>query len=204
MVFIEQERWHDLLARFWAGASAYHLLHGRNGVVVFLATGWQRSAVYIPLLGPALLTSWIVLDGRPSLWLIPTVWIGDLGTIVFLLHLPSMMREWWQTSRFTLVLKLRGENGIESVTLTLHSGGHYLLRKRWARQKDELGILELGEPGTFIQLGNDYELTVHFGLRRVVRLIEEKQGEKSYLVNEEPSPAPEECSLNGWMLKVQQ
>ncbi len=163
--------------------------------------GGHASAIYIPFLGPILLTSWIVLDDRPLFWLIPAVWIGDLGTVVFLIHIPGMVRELWHTSWFTLVLKLHGEKGIETATLTLHAGGHYILWKRWARQKDELGIVELSEPGTFIQLGNNYELTAHFGLRRLVHLVEEKEGEQSYLVNEETLQGYEEHSLSGWMLK---
>jgi hypothetical protein len=166
--------------------------------------GGKASAVYIPLLGPVFLTTWIVLDGRPSSWLIPAVWICDLGTVVILIHTPGLLREWWQTSRFTLVLKLRGEKGSESATLTLHSGGHYLLRKCWARPKGECGIVELGELGTFVQSGNDYEITAHFGLRRILRLVEVKEGAQSYRVTEDPPPEHAEHSLNGWTLESRQ
>jgi hypothetical protein len=163
--------------------------------------GRRSSAIYLPFFGPIILTCWVILDSRP-LWLIVIAWVLDIGTIAFLLVAPRLLREWWRTSRFTTKLILSGSEGIESATLTLHSGGHYLLRKAWNRPKDMPGIVGLGEPGTYVEDGSDYELTAHYGLRRHLHLFDARTSYTSFSVREEPSQNQDhrDYSLEGWIL----
>ncbi len=143
--------------------------------IASLAIRWRHdryaSPVFIPLVGPVLLTCWVLIAGH-SRWLIPAVWLLDLGTIAFLAALPRLAVEWWQISEFTRLLTLRGSHGIEKAMLTLHRGGHYYLRKNWDRSQGELGIVDLGETGTFIDDGDAIILESHYGLTRRLQRIE--------------------------------
>ncbi len=168
-----------------------------------LADQWHNkkhsSPIFIPFIGPVLLTSWVIFAHKP-LWFIAIVWLADLGTLAFLAVSPQLIRDWWHTSSFTRILALNGNKDSQSVIITLHSTGHYLLKKSWSRPPGQSGIIRLGEPGTFIQLDNQFELTSHVGLRRVLR----KTDERVYRVEEEELPKEElsNYSLNGWVLKA--
>ena len=121
--------------------------------IASLITRWRHgryaSPVFIPFVGPALLTCWVLMAGHLR-WLIPVVWLLDVGTVAFLFVLPRLTLEWWQLSAFTRLMTLHGAHGIEKVILTLHRGGRYFLRRSWNRAQGELGIVDLGETGTFI------------------------------------------------------
>jgi len=158
----------------------------------------HSSAVFVPFIGPGLLTCWVLVGHRP-LWLIPILWIADIGTLAFLAVAPRLIADWWRLSSFTRILTLSGKQGIESAIITLHSSGHYLLKKSWNRPPGEMGIVSLGEPGTFVHTDDHYELTAHHGMRRILRGIDET----TYRVEENP-PAKEELrdySLDGWLLR---
>ena len=168
-------------------------------------TSWrfQRhvSSIFVPFVGPILLTCWIVIGEWPRS-LIPIVWFLDVGTLAFLFVTPRLFRHWWQTSSFTKRLTLQGSIGIETATITLHRGSHYLLKKNWNRPPGTLGIGSLGEFGTYVEIDNGYELKAHHGLRRVLRSISDQASERSFSVSED-SPSKENAnSLEGWILKV--
>ena len=156
------------------------------------------SPVFVPFIGPLLLTCWVLLAHK-SLWLIPIVWVADIGTLAFLPMSPRLIADWWRVSSFTRILTLRGNQDIQSAIITLHSSGHYLLKKSWNRALGDTGIVGLGEPGTFSQTDNQYELTSHHGLRRIFRKIDEGtyRVEEDGLENEKLY----DYSLNGWLLK---
>lgn len=169
--------------------------------IASLATRWRQdrypSSVFIPFVGPVLLTCWVVVEGRTR-WLIPLVWLLDLGTIAFLVVLPRLTLEWWQISVFTRLMTLRGSHGIEKVILTLHQGGRYFLKKTWDRSHGEPGIVGLCETGTFIDDGDVITLESHHGLtRRLQRAdtntfdVAERESARQELQNH---------SLNGWRL----
>ncbi len=161
-------------------------------------TGRYSSAVLIPLVGPVLLTCWVIVAGASS-WLIPLVWLLDLGTVYFFIVLPRLTIDWWRTSAFTRLMTLRGTNGIENSVLTLHRGGHYLLMKYWNRNQSEAGILELAETGTFYEDGDVFALRSHFGMIRKLQRIDSTTFDVVESVDD-----PEEWrshSLLGWRLK---
>jgi hypothetical protein len=172
-------------------------------VIASLVYQWRQkrrsSPVFIPLVGPVLLTSWVVSAHKP-LWIIAIVWGADIGTLAFLAASPKLLRDWWRTSSFTRFLALNGNKDNQSAFITLHSSGHYLLKKSWARPPGQTGIAGLGEPGTFSQLGDRYELTSHVGLRRLIQ----KTDEGAYRVEEEelPKEGLRDYSLIGWVLRV--
>jgi hypothetical protein len=154
------------------------------------------SPVMIPFVGPILLTIWAVVTDQSN-WLVPIFWIGDLGTVAFLAVSPRLVRDWWRVSSFTRILTLHGSKDIQTAIITLHSTGHYLLKRSWNRLPGEIGIGGLGEPGTYIQAEGQYELTAHHGLRRILR----KTDDGAYVVEEGPPPnaSLQVYTLNGWL-----
>src|SRR5271169_3174926 len=58
------------------------------------------SPVFVPLVGPTLLSWWIAREGITP-WAFPVVWICDIGTVAFLCAAPPLFRDFWQTSAFT-------------------------------------------------------------------------------------------------------
>ena len=186
------------------------LIAGLIFPVISLLTGiaslvYQRrqkkyaSPIFIPVIGPVLLTSWVMSAHKP-LWIIAIVWVSDIGTLAFLAASPQLFRDWWRTSSFTRFLALNGNKDNQIAIITLHSNGHYLLKKSWTLPPGQTGITGLGEPGTFTQQGDRYELTSHVGLRRLLQ----KTDEGAYRVEEEELPKEElrDYSLIGWMLRV--
>lgn len=121
--------------------------------------GWSESPspIFVPFIGPALLTCAILLDGYPR-WLIPIAWTTDLGTLVVLWCLPAIIREEWKTSRFTCVLRLKGSVENAHAILTFHTSGKYLLQKRWKLAQGEQGIVGMGELGTYAETLNGFTM----------------------------------------------
>ncbi|UUZ47141.1 hypothetical protein LP420_27030 [Massilia sp. B-10] len=68
------------------------------------------------------------------------------STIIFLLALPTLWKDWWRTSRYTRLFTLTGASGTQQVVFSFHRDGHYHLQLRWS---DGSGPLMLGEPGTY-------------------------------------------------------
>jgi len=159
----------------------------------------HSSPAFIPLIGPVLLTGWIISAHEP-LWIIAAAWVADIGTLAFLAASPKLFKDWWRTSSFTRILALNGNKGNQSAIITFHSTGHYLLKKSWIRPPGQAGIVELGEPGTFTQLGDRYELISDVGLRR---LLQKTEG-GAYHVEKEDLPKVElrDYSLSGWVLST--
>lgn len=178
---------------------AVSLLTGMGSIVSRWRYKKHSSPVFIPLIGPVLLTGWVISADKP-LWMIAIAWVADIGTLAFLAASPKLFRDWWRTSSFTRVLVLNGTKGNQSAILTFHSTGHYLLKKSWIRPCGQTGIVRLGEPGTFTQLGDRYELTSHAGLRRLLQ----KTDERAYRVEKEDLPKEElrDDSLRGWVLRA--
>ena len=169
--------------------------------IASLVTRWRHdrcaSPVFIPFVGPVLLTCWILMDAH-SRWLIPVVWLLDLGTVAFLFVLPRLTVEWWHLSAFTRLMTLHGAHGIEKVILTLHRGGRYVVRKSWNRAKGDLGIAGLRETGTFTDDGEVIALASHCGLSRRLQRIDLN----TYDVSEPDDNRLElrDYSLDGWRL----
>ncbi len=130
-------------------------------------TGRSTSGVFIPFVGPVLLSVWLIRSSEPK-WMLVLPWIFDIGTLFFLAALPRILEEVWQTSSFTRLFKLSGEDGNQSVEITFHRGGHYVLRKRWTGSKGEMGVLSLGEPGGYTSQEDALILRSHSGRQRQV------------------------------------
>ena len=159
----------------------------------------QSSPVFIPFIGPILLSGAIIANHKP-LWLIPVVWISDIGTLAILCALPRLIAEWWAVSGFTQVLGLSGKSGNQAAIVTLHSSGQYLLKKKWQRAPGEPGVVSLSEPGTFTKTEHGYSLVAHHGLRRTIR----DDGDGTFTVQEDAldNEAPHNYSLNHWKMKA--
>jgi len=174
--------------------------------VISLLTGiaslierWKRkkhsSPVFIPVIGPALLTAWVVLSHYPF-WLVPVVWVGDIGTMAFLIMSPRLISEWWDTCFYTRILNLHGTNENQSAQLSFHATGRYLLRKKWQRPPDDVGIVSLGELGSFTRAQDMLEMKADHGWSR--QLITASDGR--FRVSEDKDVAEEhrDYSIAGW------
>ena len=172
------------------------LLTGILSIVIHWRYRKHTSPVFIPLVGPILLTGWVLLGQKPP-WFIPLVWIMDIGTVAFLAVSPRLFVDWWRVSLFTRTLTLRGAYENQNAVITLHSTGHYLLRKSWDRVAGETGIAGLGEPGVFTHRDDGYDLIAHHGLHRLLRQTDEGL----YRVEDDPQEEGSDThSHNGWML----
>jgi len=153
----------------------------------------STSGIYIPFIGPILIDIWIAAVGSPT-WTLIVPWVLDIGTLFFLRVLPRLIDDAWQTSRFTRTFLLVGSKGNQTVEISLHRGGRYVLKKQWLRPSNECGITALGEPGTFVGNGEEFILTSHVGWRRIIR----KQDDK-FLIRDSESEG--DYRLDGWSLK---
>lgn len=153
------------------------------------------SPICIPFAGPALLTFWVLVTGVTH-WLIPLVWILDIGTMLFLPVLPRLIFQWWQLSTFTRLITLRASSGSEHVLIRLHRGGRYLLTRSWDRSRGETGVLAMSEAGTFTDSGEAINLVSDTGLRRSLNRIQ--PGTFEVIEYEITSPEQSVYSLHGW------
>lgn len=178
---------------------ALSLLTGIGSLVHQWRHKEYSSPIFIPFIGPILLTCSILLTYRP-LWLIPIAWILDIGTLAFFAVTPRLLRDSWRVSWFTRILKLHGTHDIQSAILTLHKTGHYLLKKSWNRPPNELGVVGLGEPGVFTKTADGYRMRSDHGLCRTLR----RTTDGGYTVDEDAfqDEALEKYSLDGWVMEA--
>lgn len=73
----------------------------------------------------------------------------DYGSIVFLLALPKLAKELWQTSRINLVREFVGRTGAREVKLRLYKAGGFIIKHQFRRAKGELGLLTSSAIGTW-------------------------------------------------------
>lgn len=146
-------------------------------------TGWRKgrssSVVFIPFVGPILLTWWISIEGH-SLWMISVVWVLDIGTMCFIAMMPRMIKESWESSKYTRILTLHGVNGNQDVVIEFQQNGKYALRKTWDKHEGEYGTSSLGEPGTFSIDGDTINMVSHLGQVRTLA----KSHEGTFLVED--------------------
>lgn len=166
-----------------------------------LATRWRTgrfvSPVFIPGVGPLLLSGWLYVAGK-SWWYLPLVWFSDVGTLAMLAAIPALLVEWWHYSAFTRLRTLVGSCGIERAKLTLHRGRRYYLNKNWERARGELGIVALGETGVYHEENGVLVLQSDHGL---VRRLSTTDG-VGFQVAEDLHQRPDlnNYSLDGWQL----
>ena len=154
------------------------------------------SPVFIPFFGPILFDIGLLLAKEP-LWTLLLPWVLDIGTIAFLFAIPGMTRDWWQTSRFTLINNLAGKQNNQTATITLHRTGKYLLRKQWQRPAGEFGVVSLGELGHYVMGETEIQLHSDNGWSRTL-----KRGANNQFIVEETDNAHADYSLQGWTLQL--
>jgi hypothetical protein len=170
--------------------------------IAALIDRWTRkknsSPVFIPFIGPVLLTTWVVLSHYPW-WVVPLVWMGDIGTVAFLILSPKLISEWWDTCSYTRVLSLHGSRDNQTAQLSFHSTGRYLLRKKCQRAPNECGFLSLGEPGVFTQTEEALEMKADHGWER--RLDAVSEGHFRVSEDEEVDRKHPIYSIAGWVFE---
>jgi len=141
--------------------------------ITFLLSVWNSragrhsSGVYIPFVGPVVLDVWLAGAAAPG-WSLILPWILDIGTLFFLAWLPRLGKELWETSRYTRVFTLNGAQGKQTAEFSFHRGGNYQLWIRWQRAPGELGLLALGEQGTYAKRDRQLELLSDAGRERAL------------------------------------
>ena len=143
-----------------------------SGYLHYKWHGGSSSGVYVPFVGPVLLDLWLLARGEPG-WVLVVPWLADVGTLFFLVALPRLVRDAWQTCRFTRLLHLSGEHSDARVEISLHRGGHYLLRKHWNPEAPSHSYaryrpVSLGEPGVCKEVTGGWCLTSHAGRVRLL------------------------------------
>ena len=168
-----------------------------TGILTAIQEKRSVSFVFIPFVGPISLTIWILVEGH-SPWWIMAAWLGDIGTIGSLPSLPHLIRDYWNHSRFTQIMELRGDHGNQSVVITLHQAGNYAFHKSWTLAQGETGTTGLGEPGTFTLEAETIVLISHLGVTR--KLIPQENGH--FFVDENLGERPDlqQYSLDRWEL----
>jgi len=108
----------------------------------------KRFHSSIPLFGAALLGTGMLLNPttRPYAW---SALISDYGTLAFLIALPRMIRESWNTSRFNLLCEYLGQAGMKKVHLRLFRRGIFTIRLHLHRPPGEAGLVGTGTIGTW-------------------------------------------------------
>jgi hypothetical protein len=155
------------------------------------------SPVYVPLIGPILMTTWILLQGVPR-WTIPLAWALDIGTMAFFRCVPWLWRDYWNTSRWNRTIELAGETANVSATVSIHKTGHYHLEKHWKRPKGECGIVSHSEVGLVENLPDGFTLTMG-GRKRFLR----RTSERVYTAEEvNDGTISSDSSIDSWQLVV--
>ena len=179
-----------------------------SGLFVFnwlmtLMAAWESrrakrhsSPVWIPFIGPLCLSFALVMRGSP-LWAAPLPWILDIGTMAFICVIPRLVLDAWRTSRFTCLAALDGSNEKKTVRLTLHRNGHYLLQMTSRHPDRELGVYDVGEPGTYERVDGTVVLKAHCGATRTLSSLP-----NGHYAVAESDDLPESHSVNGWVLRI--
>jgi hypothetical protein len=91
-------------------------------------------------------------------------WIAvlmDYGSIVFLITLPKLAKELWQTSRINLVSKLTGKDNTKEVELRLYRAGVFVIRHRFFLEKGQTGLMESSDLGQWHEEDGVIVLKLH-------------------------------------------
>jgi hypothetical protein len=107
------------------------------------------------------------LFGLVGFYLIPQLrnwcWVAvllDYGSVAFLLALPKLIKELWQTSRIRLTDEFFGEEGGRRVSIRLYKAGVLIISHRIARTKDEPGLIASSDIGTWHEADGVMVLTL--------------------------------------------
>lgn len=131
--------------------------------------------------------------------MIPVVWVLDIGTMCCIPMMPRIIRESWESSKYTRILTLHGVNGNQDVVIEFQRNGKYALRKRWDKGTSEYGILGVGEPGTFSMDGDTIKMESHVGQMR--NLTKTREG--TFLVEDRMIERPDlhRYCIDKWLLE---
>lgn len=106
-----------------------------------------------------------------------------------------MVKEAFNTSRFTRLFVLTGNQSNQTVSISFHKGGIYHFQKKWQRPPGEMGLLEVNEPGTYTEQLGSLQLTSHTGSMRCI--VKRKD---DYFVQDDDSS--DDYRIDGWVLRI--
>ena len=133
-----------------------------NWIMLIAALRTGRFVSAVPLIGGFCLGAGALLLPvlRPYAW---AALLLDCGTVATLVALPRIIRTEWQTCGWNLLEEYVGNRGNMTVRLRLFRRGAFTLRWDIKRQPGELGLVSLGNVGTWerkaealvLQIGED-------------------------------------------------
>jgi hypothetical protein len=85
----------------------------------------------------------------------------DYGSVDFLIAVPKVVKELWQTSRINLLSELTGEEGTKQVKIRLYKAGVFVIKHRISRKKGETGLVESSDIGSWYKTDRTIVLTLH-------------------------------------------
>lgn len=106
-----------------------------------------------------------------------------------------MVKEAFNTSRFTRLFVLTGDQSNQAVSISFHKGDNYHFQKKWQRPPGETGLIEINEPGTYTEQSGSIKLTSHTGSMRSI--VKRKD---VYFVQDDDSS--DDYRIDGWILRV--
>ncbi|MCB9679826.1 MAG: hypothetical protein H6733_00015 [Alphaproteobacteria bacterium] len=92
----------------------------------------------------------LAVGGAPS-WALAVVWVVDVGSWWLVLGLATVGCQSSRYGRFTRVARFEGTLGAETMALSLHRGGRYVLARSRALDPRETGWVRSGEVGTYVE-----------------------------------------------------
>ncbi len=84
----------------------------------------------------------------------------DYGSIEFLLALPKVAKELWQTSRINLVREFAGRADRKEVKIRLYKAGVFVIKHQFSRARNEPGLLSASDIGTWSEEDKGLALTL--------------------------------------------
>jgi hypothetical protein len=84
----------------------------------------------------------------------------DYGSVDFLIALPKVAKELWQTNRINLVSELTSKESAKEVRIRLYKAGVFVIKHRIAREKGETGLVESSDMGSWCETDGTILLTL--------------------------------------------
>jgi hypothetical protein len=131
-----------------------------NWLALFQTWRTGRFCSGIPLIGTACLGAGALLlpSTRPYAW---AVLLLDFSALLFLVAIPHIAKEAYETSRFNLLEEYVGERGNKTVCLRLFRKNIFTLRQDFRRTSDEDGVVQLSTIGRWDR--EEQRLKLRFG-----------------------------------------
>jgi len=136
-----------------------------NWLTLIVGYSTKRFCSPVPFVGAILLGAGMLLLPPTRLYCWSALFF-DYGTLAFLIALPRLGREFWNTSRLNLLNEYIGQTGKKMACLRLFKKGVFTIRLNITRRPNEPGLVSTGLIGTWERSGDQIQLTTNQGAAR--------------------------------------